>query len=355
MLEKSTHEQIIAEITGAPGVVMLVGSTDVGKTALALDICRAGVAAGLSTAVVDADIGQSEVGPPTAIGFGLVEDSLQHFSSVKAKRIYFVGSTSPPGHFVECVTGARKMVDEARKTEADLIVLDTTGMALGVAGRRLKQRKIEAVCPDYLVGVQKNREMEPVCGLYTHNPNINVRLVPATEHVVEKSVEVRTARRQASFRSYFGDAMGHIIKLDAVTIDGSLMGSGRRVKWQYLKKIEDALGCRALHVEVTGQGIYIVSEYGCGEKNYEKLSELFSGRALQVVDAQMFEGMLVGLADETGRTISLGVVQAMDFANRFAYVLSPIRTITPVRTLVFGSLRISPDGSEKGKIARGSL
>ena len=58
----------IDDVKASPGTVVVVGAIDVGKTTFCALLASQGVEAGIPTAVVDADMGQSEIGPPTTIG-----------------------------------------------------------------------------------------------------------------------------------------------------------------------------------------------------------------------------------------------------------------------------------------------
>ena len=60
-----------------------------------------------------------------------------------ADQLYFVGDLSPRPRYLETLTGTRLMVDRARETEADLIVVDTTGYIHDPPAVSLKQHKIE--------------------------------------------------------------------------------------------------------------------------------------------------------------------------------------------------------------------
>ena len=47
---------------------MMTGATDTGKTSLARQLLHAAVDQGMVAAYVDADVGQTTVGPPTCVG-----------------------------------------------------------------------------------------------------------------------------------------------------------------------------------------------------------------------------------------------------------------------------------------------
>jgi len=345
----------IERIVGSGGVAMVVGNVDAGKTSFCARLASAGVAAGVATAVVDADIGQSEIGAPGTIGMALVDKEITALGDLKPRRLYFVGSTTPVGHMLESAAGTRKMVDEARAAGARLVVTDTSGLVSGHVGRKLKTYKADLLRPDYIVGIQKQREIEHVLIPFSRVEWANVIRLAVSDQARRKPPELRAARRQMNFYRHFHDAPGHIIRFDEVCTWNTWLLTGRLMKWQYVKFIEDALKCRALHVEVVGSGILIVSEKSCRAEGRAALEEQFKTREITIVPAESYGGLLVGLADKTGATLSVGLIQAIDFKHRSFFVLSPLKSASPVKIVQFGSIRLQRDGRELGLIRPGEV
>lgn len=341
-------EEVTGEILRTPGVAMVIGGVDTGKTRFCVELVNAAAELGLPGAVVDADVGQSEIGPPGTIGLGLAEKPVEALTDLKFKRLHFVGATSPAGHLLECVIGASRMVDAAREHGAALIVLDTTGLVDGPIGRKLKTYKTDLVRPDYLVGIQKRHEIEHLLAPFARAASIKIRKVSSPAVVRTKPPEFRAARRQMRFYEHFNDASSHIIRLDDVSCWNTWFCTGRPMKWQYMKFMEDTLGCRILHAEVTGRGVFAVAEKPCPQKDMRELEEQFRTRAIRIVTGESLTNLLVGLADENARVINVGLIQAIDFKQRFMSVLSPIKTVSPVRIVQFGSIRVTKEGKELG-------
>ena len=74
---------------------------------------------GLRVGLVDTDVGQSQIGPPTTIGVKILFQN-PDWDTVEADSLYFVGWISPEGHLLQCVTGVRLMVDAAFKARRRL-------------------------------------------------------------------------------------------------------------------------------------------------------------------------------------------------------------------------------------------
>jgi len=355
MLISSEWESTISQLLSEPGVTMVVGETDAGKTSFCAQLARAGFDAGVTTAVVDADVGQSEIGAPGTIGMATVDKSIESLSELKPRRLYFVGATSPAGHMLECAVGSKKLVDAALNLGARLVVLDTTGLVTGHIGRKLKTYKADLVRPAYIVGLQRKKEIEHLLIPFAKMESVKVLRVQSTENARVKPPELRAARRQASFHRHFHDALGHIIRLDEVSLWNTWFCSGRPLKWQYMKFIEDALGCRVLHAEVVTRGLFIVAEKACRGGRLCLLQEQFKTEDIKVVTADLLKDLLVGLADESANTLDVGLVQAVDFKQRFMFVLSHIRTVSPVRVVQFGALRVTKEGKELETLKPGVL
>lgn len=354
-MSTSERETLISEILSAPGVAMIVGAIDTGKTQFCYDLCMAGLEAGIPTAIVDADVGQSEIGAPGTVGMALVEKHVESLTDIKPRRLYFVGATSPGEHVMECAIGTKKMVDAALGLGAKLVVVDTTGLVGGWLGRKLKTYKTDLIRPDYLVGIEKKHEIDHLLIPFTRVAGMKVKRVPSPEEAKRKLPEFRTSKRRWNYNRHFADSHGHLIRMDDVSLWNTWLGTGRPMKWQYVKFIEDALKCPVLHVEVTGRGIYIVSERACSVANKKALEEQFKTANILSVTGQTFQNVLVGLADENANTINVGLLQAIDFKHRYLFVISPIKTVSPVKIVQFGTIRVTKDGDELGTIKAGEI
>ncbi|MDI6827561.1 MAG: Clp1/GlmU family protein [Armatimonadota bacterium] len=80
----------IEEMLQSPGVTVIIGGVDVGKTTFATLIANHALEAGISVAVVDGDMGQSEIGPPATIGLGLVESPIQLLGDLPPKALFLL-------------------------------------------------------------------------------------------------------------------------------------------------------------------------------------------------------------------------------------------------------------------------
>ena len=203
------YEELVNRVVARRGVHVLIGGMDSGKSTVARRIAAAGVAEGLTVGLLDADVGQSSIGPPTTVGFRLVrsEADLQPEALRRADDLAFVGSISPQGHLLPLVTGTRLLLDHAREQGAELVVADTTGQVSGVYAQLLKFHKVGILKPDLVIGLARGEELEPVLGVIRRFYATEVVTLPVHAEVVPTSVERRAQIREESMRAYFAEPL----------------------------------------------------------------------------------------------------------------------------------------------------
>ncbi|HUG87269.1 MAG TPA: Clp1/GlmU family protein [Actinomycetota bacterium] len=203
------HEEAIRRVVASRGVTLLVGGLDTGKTTLARRIARAGLGAGLTVGFLDADVGQSTVGPPTAVGLRICRQpsDLEHDSLARADVLAFVGSISPQGHLLPLVVATRMLLDRAHAEGCDMVVVDTTGLVSGVYGQLLKGYKVQLLQPDHVIGVERGSELAPVLGVVRRFSAAQVEALKVHPDVIPTSVEQRALNRQESLRRYFAEPL----------------------------------------------------------------------------------------------------------------------------------------------------
>lgn len=199
------YESLIARVVEQGGMAMAIGGMDSGKTTFCKMVAAVGIRMGKSVAYLDTDVGQTTVGPPTAIGLRYVssEADLEPNALGRADALYFVGATSPQGHLLPLVVGAAKLAAQARESGAEVILVDTGGLIGGTLGQILKFHKVEALRPDWVIGFQRGAELEPILGDVRRTQPAEVDVLAIPDDVRVTSVDERTANRQAKLKAIF--------------------------------------------------------------------------------------------------------------------------------------------------------
>lgn len=204
-MQRVTNEEVIQKALEGRGTVVLLGGIDTGKTTFALALAEAARVQGVPTAYIDADISQSTVGPPTCIGLKYTQDlgEVTRESVAQADDLAFVGAVSPEGHLLPVMSGTGRLVDHARESGAELVVVDTTGYISGYYAELLKYYKMELVQPDAVIGFQRGAELEPVLGTIQRFFPVDVTFLKVATSVLERSAEDRVSERERKLAAYF--------------------------------------------------------------------------------------------------------------------------------------------------------
>jgi polynucleotide 5'-hydroxyl-kinase GRC3/NOL9 len=197
------------------GICLFLGASDTGKTTLAASLAKR-LASKQPVGIVDADIGQSHIGPPTTVGWAVADNRQSDFSQLLAAGISFVGDVTPVGHLLQLTAAIIQCVEQASKA-AELIILDTPGFIRGPAASALWWTAQRVLNPKLIIAVQRESELSDIlAGLQCFDSQIE--LVKCPSQIRTKSPEERRSYRQEQFNKYFRDSVLHTIKLGDVAV-----------------------------------------------------------------------------------------------------------------------------------------
>ncbi|MHB2019142.1 MAG: Clp1/GlmU family protein [Candidatus Xenobia bacterium] len=186
-----------------PGTVMVVGPVHVGKSTFIRWLANESVAAGARTAILDADVGQSHVGPPGTIGLATVKRPFQEYAELVPTALAFVGALSPAGSEEPAVNGLARLLKLARRQGHQLLIVNTTGYV----ATEFKLSEVRAVQPDHLVCMHHGVELDLLEErVRSEMVSVQVHDAVAAEKAKKKSEQMRAEVREEAFVSYFRTA-----------------------------------------------------------------------------------------------------------------------------------------------------
>ena len=202
---RAALDEVVAAVLDAH-VTLVVGASDAGKTTLVAALASDLAARGLNVGVVDGDVGQSEIGPPTTVGLGRVRGRIARLSDAELIAFQFVGVTSPARDIRGVVDATARMVRRAHAERLERVFVDTSGLVLGWPGHQLKERKIEAVDPDLVLFLERGDECAPIVGRFTDRSRPNVVRLAARGRQGSRSQITRREHRVQAFDAYLRNA-----------------------------------------------------------------------------------------------------------------------------------------------------
>ena len=332
-----------------PGVVVLLGASDSGKTTLGRILTEIWTTAGRTVGLVDGDIGQSSIGPPATVGLEVFSPGLPLPPSPPPRCLYFVGSTSPPGHFLPLILGTQSLVQNAIAQGAEIVLVDTTGLIRGAVAASLKWHKLQALRPQHVLALQREGELEPILHLVDGQSDLEIHRLPVSPRVMRRSNATRRAFREERFREYFASASGHDLEWKYLRFTRLWLNTGRRLDRDELAVLGVSLQTTPLYAEALGEeGLVFVRGPFSRAALYQVRNALQVSDVL-VIDVEELRGTLLGLHDHDGTFLALGILQDFDPEQETLRVLSPLQDSSRIRSVAFGSIRLEASGKELGE------
>jgi len=352
-------QEALGEIVATGGVCLVCGRVDAGKTTFCGVLAARALEAGVKVALVDADPGQSDIGPPAAVGMAVVTGGVGQelascpgaLESIPADALSFVGTTSPGGHLLQLAAATYEMVAHARAAHAQLIIVDTTGLVDAGIGRALKAAKVNLLRPRQIAALQKGDEIEHLLAPYRKRDEPLVRRLRVSRRAKARERDERKAKRERQFAAYFAAAARREIGWDDVGLEQTAWLTGEPVPGHVAAYVEETVGAEALYAERIETGLFaIVKRLSGAAPAWGAAHRTIKGEEQDVraVDSGLLENLLLGLIDGSGHTLALGILCAIDFKQRRFVICTPLASMERVRALRLGSMRVSPDGAELG-------
>ncbi len=345
---------VLNPMVEGPRVVFTLGCVDSGKTFFVTYAANKLLEKGVRVSVVDCDVGQSNIGPPTTIGMGVLEKQVVFLEEVQVLSAYFVGSTSPMGHLLPMVVGTAKLVNRARSV-SDVVLIDTPGMVYGGPARAYQLYAVEALSPDVVIALQRGGELEHLTK-QLKALGYEVVELPASPWVRQRDRGDRRALRERAFYNYFNKrgVVSHTVSLDEVVVVGSFMGSGRAAPQEVVRVVEAMANSRVEYCELSEDSVVVVLEERPSSRDfYANIREAFKDKAVRVVVKGFERGLVVGLMGKGGDFLDVGVLKGIDFKGRRATLVTPLKSLKEVRAMKLGCVRLGDEYQEVEKLEPG--
>lgn len=203
-------------------VTVVIGASDAGKTTLVAALAGELASRGARVGVVDSDVGQSEIGPPTTVGLGEITGPVTRLAEARLVALQFVGVSSPARDIPSVVDATRRMAARARSEGFEHVLVDTSGLVIGWPGRLLKQQKLEAVDPDLVLVLARGDDCEPIVERFEEAARPRVVRLRAPGRLRSRSQTARRHHRALALDAYLREARLLSVARSAVTLPRGL-------------------------------------------------------------------------------------------------------------------------------------
>ncbi|MGA9387750.1 MAG: Clp1/GlmU family protein [Candidatus Bathyarchaeia archaeon] len=337
------HEDL-SDLQAKPATAMVLGTTDSGKTSFCTYLINKLTGQKKKIAVLDGDLGQSDVGPPCTVSYALVTKPITDLFNLQAKNAIFIGATSPDGAVDKVIESLSLLKKEILGSDPDFVVVNSDGWVDGEEAVKYKIQLVEKINPDAIFCIQQKDELAPLLnGLEKYRRTT----VESPSVISQRTGEKRKNLRELGYTKYLRNAKVQSIPLGWLRIeDNDLFGLSRgRQNGKVARRIYDLLGMKPLQFMEQSDRISII----IGKRrwiNAENLKRIEEETKKKVVIFRKGEeeGLLTALYNGDGRFLGIGVIQEIEYLRRTLKILTPVSQ--DAATAVIGKVKLDKNMKE---------
>lgn len=324
------------------GITVVVGAIDVGKSTMTAVLANKALSRGLKVAVIDADVGQNDIGPPTTISAGRVTRPITSLRQVQAEKSVFMQSTSLERIWPRAVEAIRKLIAYARSAwSAESIIVNTDGWVSDEEAIRYKRALLAAVGPSNILAIKIANELD---GILNGLPRVvSTRPPPA---VGSRSREDRKIHREMSYARYIFPLREISVDLEKIPLCNIDLFKGVDVNNEIKFMISRSINAKVFYANQVGRTLYVITDQWLARRlNAFKVLGLPEG----------FEkGLLAGIEDGDGFLIGLGVFKKIYYDRKKAIIYTSSRTeksLHKASCIRIGYIRLNENFEESERVS----
>jgi len=326
-------------------VVLILGGIDSGKTGFCIYLANSALRKNWKVAVIDCDLGQSDLGPPGTIGLCFVQKPFTDLFALFPDDSVFIGVTSPSRAVNDVLDAVVKLKTKALRREECLLVINTDGWIDGDDAVKYKVSLVEIVDPDYIVAIRTGDELDPIISSLKER---NIIIIDSPENIKKRDRETRRLLRGFAYKKHLRGSKIRSFPLSWIKVEGSLNLSSEK-REQLKEKMQKTLKTEILCCEETFSSIVLILSKKADLNEEEmKIAEMEMGKKILVLREGDEKGLLVSLEGPSGKMLGIGTVHSIDFRNMIIKICTPVDE--PVSKIKVGQIKLDSRGNEKGML-----
>jgi polynucleotide 5'-hydroxyl-kinase GRC3/NOL9 len=323
--------------------VLVMGGVDAGKTGFCTYLANIAVQKKRQVALLDGDVGQSDLGPPGTVSLSYIKEPIIELFSLGAQELRFIGATSPSGKTESVLHAVEALMKKVEGHPSDLLVVNTDGWVEGDKAVEYKIRLASTVRPDIVVALQNGNELSPILDMLA---DTKILTLNSPSCVKRRDRETRKLLREAAYRKYLKEPKVRFFPLSWVNLEGDLAlgdNSGSSLKMQ----VESLLRKEVLHCEDKPDcvAIWLSRKIQLENGQKEKL-ELELGKQVHLFCQGDEEGLVVALENSDGTILGIGTIGGINFNKQTIAVKTSVTE--PVSKITIGCIKLDKNGHETG-------
>jgi len=338
-------ESIGREVVERGGKVVILGPIESCKTSFATLLSNLAIEKGLKVTIIDADIGQCDLAPPSFIAMKFMDRKVLWLREVDGEVMRFIGFLSPSQGIAmsKLLSSILELVKIADEKGSQLTIVNTDGWFGDIVAIQYKLQLIKNLKPNNIVimGIESCNYLADVL---TKFPSIKMYCIPIPKIVRKRDKEDRKYLRKVNYVQYFQKVKRRCFKLNEIALINSCLFNGGQDP-QLRNELQKELGIPIFMVSRYNDKIVIAIP---DEIKIEKLS--MDRNNLYIVRPSDAKRILVAILNDLFEEVGIGVIDDVNFMEQKICILTEYEG--EIRGLDIGRIIIGEDWIDKGIASR---
>jgi polynucleotide 5'-hydroxyl-kinase GRC3/NOL9 len=334
----------LMRIDKKPTTAMVLGTVDSGKTSFCTYLINRLLGEGKRVAILDGDIGQSDIGPPCAVSYAFASKPVTDLFSLRAQNAFFVGTTSPSTEIDKVIEGLTMLKEEMLSGNPDFVIVNTDGWIEGEDAVSYKVRSVTELHPDMIFLIRQQDLSTPILDALKDFTTVVVDF-PST--VKQRSREKRRSLRELGYIKYLRNARVQSIPIGWLKIEenGFFGFSKTYENTRQAGRIYELLGMKPLRLaELKDRILIFVGKRRWINDDAIKKVEEFTKKKIVVVRKGDEEGLFTALYDSDRKFLGTGILQEVDYERKTLKILTPVSK--EISTVALGKVKLDKNLKE---------
>jgi polynucleotide 5'-hydroxyl-kinase GRC3/NOL9 len=330
--------QELLNLRARPVTAVIFGTADSGKTSLCTYLINKVLREKRKIAVLDGDLGQSDIGPPSTIAYTFAAKPVTDLFNLQAKNAVFIGETSPGNAVDKMIAGFSLLKKEILANNPEILVVNTDGWVEGECAVAYKLKLAEEFMPEVIFCIQQKDELAPLISALDKFRKITVESPAA---IKQRDRGKRKTLRELGYKKYLRNPRVHSLSLSWLRVEGndSFGLNKTHMNGREARKIYDLLGMKPLQLSESSDKISIVigRRRWIDPDNIKKLEQSTKKRVVVTRKGEE-ERLLAALYDSGRRFLGIGILQEVDYARKTVKVVTSVSK--EVSVLALGKVKL---------------
>ena len=340
----AASSQQLLELEARPATAVVLGAVDSGKTSLCTYLINKALNKKRKVAVLDGDLGQSDIGPPSTVAYALVTKPITDLFNLQAKNAFFIGDTSPSKAADKTIEGLVSLKKEILDYKPDVVIINTDGWIDGECAVNYKTQLVEQLNPNVIFCVQQKDELAPLLKTLDKFKTLTADSPAA---IRQRDKERRKDLRELGYKKYLRNTKVQSLSLNWLKVEGNEPFGlcNTRLSNSQARKIYELLGMKPLYVSDLNDKISVVigRRRWISSENIKKVEEFMKKRVVVTRKGEE-EGLLTAMYDGARKFLGIGVLQEIDYLRKAVKICTPVSG--EISVLALGKVKLDKNMKE---------